>query len=275
MNVLTLLACRPLNLDVVVSERIDPRRQPIGRAWGWLRRRVYPSARALVVQTERVRRQMAPLMRGRPTYVVPNAVWSPETESRPLQTGSNHARTIVAMGRLSGQKGFDLLIDAFAQIAPRHPDWSLRIVGEGPQRGNLEKQVKACDLEGRISLTGWEPQPAAALATAGLFVLSSRFEGFPNALLEAMACGLPVVSFDCETGPAEIIRDGVDGVLVPPEDVDRLAGTIDRLIGDESLRRRLGQAATHVIERFSVERYFGLWEAILTKAPPPLSEFKD
>jgi len=270
MNVLTLLACRPLGLDTVISERIDPSRYEIGRAWSWLRRRVYPSARALVVQTERVRRQMVDVMRGRPIYVIPNAVEArPAVAAAPFPAAEPaRGRWIVAMGRLAPQKGFDLLIDAFSRVAGRHPAWSLKILGEGPDRSALEQLIDVKGLAGRVVLAGWEPDPGSVLRQGELFVLSSRFEGFPNALLEAMACGLPAVSFDCPSGPAEIIRDQIDGILVPPEDVAGLADAIDRTLADEALRRRLAAEAVRVVERFGVERYFARWDAVLRRDPP-------
>lgn len=269
MNVLTLLACQPLKVGTVVSERIDPARQEIGRAWSWLRRRTYPNARALVVQTERVRRQMSDVMRGGRIYVIPNYVEAPPRLNRSEPTGDPSAvRWIVAMGRLAPQKGFDLLIEAFSRIAVRRPQWSLRIMGEGPARHDLERQVTANGLSNRIVLSGWEREPATVLQQCDLFVLSSRFEGFPNALLEAMACGLASVSFDCDSGPAEIVRNEIDGILVPAENIASLASALERLIVDESLRRRLGSEAAHVTERFGVEPYYARWEAVLRNDPP-------
>jgi len=269
MNVLTLLACQPLKVDTVVSERIDPARQEIGRAWSWLRRRTYPNARALVVQTERVRRQMIDVMRGRRIYVIPNAVEPPPRLAAGAPTRDASAvRWIVAMGRLAPQKGFDLLIEAFSRFATRHPQWSLRILGEGPARYDLERQVAANGLSSRILLSGWQREPAAVLQQCDLFVLSSRFEGFPNALLEAMACGMAAVSFDCDSGPAEIVRNEIDGILVPPEDIARLATAMERLIVDEPLRRRLGSEAVRVTERFGVEPYYARWDAVLRNDPP-------
>jgi GalNAc-alpha-(1->4)-GalNAc-alpha-(1->3)-diNAcBac-PP-undecaprenol alpha-1,4-N-acetyl-D-galactosaminyltransferase len=266
MNVLTILACRPLGVDTVISERIDPSRYQIGRAWSWLRRRIYPSARALVVQTQRVRQQMLRMMRGRPVYVIPNAVFNPPTASQ-ITRDPAATRWIVAVGRLTSQKGFDLLIEAFSRIAEAHPNWSLKILGEGPERAALDKLIASKLLTRRVILAGWENDPTAVLRQSEVFVLSSRFEGFPNALLEAMACGLASISFNCESGPAEIIRDGIDGLLIAPEDDAALAAAMERLIADEPLRRRLGSEAARVVERFGVEQYFARWEAVLRREP--------
>ncbi|HEV8070384.1 MAG TPA: glycosyltransferase family 4 protein [Planctomycetaceae bacterium] len=268
MNVVTLLACRPLGVDTVVSERIDPSQQPLGRAWSWLRSRVYPRARALVVQTETVRRQMEPLMHGRPIYVIPNAVDAPagDRPGRELRQSTGSLQ-LAAMGRLAPQKGFDLLIDAFARAAEDRPNWSLSILGEGPERRRLEEQIHACGLDECVGLLGWVPDPATVLHNCDAFVLSSRFEGFPNALLEAMALGLPSIAVDCPSGPADIIRNEVDGLLVPPGDVPALSAAIRRLMSDELLRRRLAAEAARVVDRFSSDRYFARWEAVLRKEP--------
>jgi GalNAc-alpha-(1->4)-GalNAc-alpha-(1->3)-diNAcBac-PP-undecaprenol alpha-1,4-N-acetyl-D-galactosaminyltransferase len=269
MNVVTLLACRPLGVDTVVSERIDPSQQPLGRIWSWLRRRVYPRARALVVQTETVRRQMEPLMRGRPIYVIPNAIDAPTGDwparERRQSTGSLQ---LAAMGRLAPQKGFDLLIDAFAQAAEDKPNWSLSILGEGSERRRLQEQIRERGLEGRVRLCGWVSDPAPVLHNCDAFVLSSRFEGFPNALLEAMAIGLPSIAVDCPSGPSEIIRHEVDGLLVAAGNVSALSAAIHRLLSDDQLRGRLGAEAAHVVDRFSSELYFARWETVLRKEPP-------
>jgi glycosyltransferase involved in cell wall biosynthesis len=262
INVLTLLACRPLKQPVIVCERTDPRVHRIGRAWAWLRRRMYKRSAAIVVQTAPIRDFLEGLAGGVPIHVVANCIWPaalPE-EMRPLQERSQQ---VVAMGRLSTEKGFGLLIEAFSRIAKDFPEWSLRIIGEGPLRDTLQSQIDEAGLSQRIELIGWSDNPTEILADSQLFVLPSQYEGFPNALLEAMACGTPAISFDCESGPREIIRHDIDGLLVPAGDVDALADTIFRLLADAGDRTRLATRALEVRQRFGLGGFFSDWDDIL------------
>jgi glycosyltransferase involved in cell wall biosynthesis len=263
-NVLTLLATRGLGFPVVVSERVDPSVYGIGRVWNFLRRHTYPHADALVCQSM-ASLAYFPSIPNAKRYVIPNPALAPFAHE--WGAGSDKSqeggRLVVAMGRLVKQKGFDLLLAAFKAVSHRYPDWSLLILGEGPLRKPLEEQVRNLKLESRVQLPGQVSDPFSILRRADLFVLSSRFEGFPNALLESMAAGLPVISFNCPSGPQNIIRDGVDGVLVPAEDVDALAAALDRLMGNQALRARLAGRAPEVLERFGVEKVMRMWETVL------------
>ncbi len=180
MNVLTLLACWGDPWQVVIAERSDPRHQSLGPVREWLRRRTYPHCLAWVVQTESVARYASTLAKQRPVHVIPNAVVPPADPIPPLE---QRRPRIVGMGRLSREKGFDLLIQAFARIAPWYPDWSLQILGQGPQRRELEDLADSLGVRDNVHLAGWVDRPESALLEAGVFVLPSRYEGFPNALL--------------------------------------------------------------------------------------------
>lgn len=271
VNVLTLLATFATGVPVIVCERTDPRHRPLGRAWSILRRMFYRRCFAGVVQTESVRSCLEPLCGSHPVYVIPNAVSGDgRLGSRPAERaagpGAPRPRRIVSMGRLSPEKGFDLLVDAFASLAGRHPAWELAIFGEGPQRESLQEKIGRLDLGDRVRLPGWIDDRWAAFAKADIFALSSRFEGFPNALLEAMACGLPAVSFDCPSGPAEIVRHRVDGLLVEPGSVAALAKALHALMADDARRADYGARAAEVVDRFGSERFYDRWEAVFEGA---------
>ena len=169
------------------------------------------------------------------------------------------------MGRLHPQKGFDLLLEAFERIQAKHPQWHLTILGEGPMREELELLRAKLGLTHRVSFPGSVQDVNDRLRQADLFVMSSRFEGFPMALCEAMACGLPVIATDCLSGPRDIIRDGIDGVLVPVADVNALAAGLDHLINNPLKRQQLALAAPQVLERFGLDRVMGIWSETIDR----------
>ncbi len=203
-------------------------------------RRHYRRLDALTVLTTQDERDYRGVLAGARTRVehVPNPV--PLTEP---PAADPDATLVVAAGRLNLQKGFDLLVPAFAAATRDRPDWRLRIYGSGPERARLEQQIDELGAGERITLMGRSDRLVDAMAEASIFALSSRWEGFPMVLLEAIAIGLPVVSFDCPTGPRDIVGDGHGGVLVPAEDVDGLAAALEALIGDPARRRALAEAS--------------------------------
>lgn len=269
-DALAVLAVTGLGLPVAVWKQIDPRRMPLSPGWRLLRRLAYRRADRLVVQVDRLRPWAGRFTAERRIRVIPN----PAPSSRPVrvprpsggdQGAADRGSTVLGVGRLAPQKGFDRLIDAFARAAAGRPAWRLVILGEGSEREALEARAAARGVEDRVELPGQTPDVEAYYGSADLFVLSSRFEGFPNVLLEAMVAGLPVIAFDCPTGPREIIRDRVDGVLVPDSDVDELARWMERVMDDPVLRARLAERAPEAGERFGVERIGRLWDEVFAE----------
>jgi glycosyltransferase involved in cell wall biosynthesis len=263
INVLTVLASRGLGFPVVVSERNNPEQQRFRGIWSWLRQRLYGTACCVVAPSRGVLETFSGDIRRR-GRVIPNPV--DLTPAASARRGSGH---LVAVGRLVHQKGFDLLLRAFAEVAPEHPAWTLTIWGEGEERAALEALTTELGLAGRVRLPGLTERPGQWIEDADIFVLSSRFEGFPNVIAEAMAAGLPVIAFDCPWGTDEIVRHGEDGLLVPLNDVHALAAAMRRLIADPERRRRLGEAGARNVRRFGTEAVVAEWDALIRAAVAP------
>jgi glycosyltransferase involved in cell wall biosynthesis len=249
--------------------QIHPAGEPAKAVWRGVQSITYGRLDALAVLTGQTASWAAANTKAKRIEIVPNPVPWPLPGSGPemeLQSMCKPERKLLlAAGRLVHQKGFDLLISAFASLCERHGDWDLVIVGEGPERARLEQEISAKELKKRIFLPGWAGNMANLYTRAQLYVMSSRFEGFPNTLAEAMAHGLAAVSFDCDTGPGDIIRDGIDGFLVPKEDVPALAASMDRLMADANLRARFGVAAQEIRDRYSLKRVAQVWETLFDK----------
>lgn len=223
-------------------------------------RRHYPRLTALTVLTEPDREDYERLLAGAPTRLarIPNAV--------PPMGGGRSALDVplvIAAGRLTGQKGFDLLIRAFAPIASDHPEWKLRIYGGGPLRGSLQRLILEHELYNHVLLMGPTSHLGEALSEGSAFALSSRFEGFGMVIVEAMSKGLPVVSFDCPRGPAEIIDHGRDGLLVPNGDIGALTAALRELVEDPGRRARLGEGALAKAGTYGADAVGERWEALL------------
>jgi GalNAc-alpha-(1->4)-GalNAc-alpha-(1->3)-diNAcBac-PP-undecaprenol alpha-1,4-N-acetyl-D-galactosaminyltransferase len=262
VNVLVLFATRGMRVPVVVTDPCDPKVEPLKWIFALLRRWTYTFDAQLVVETERAKASYAHKIQSR-TTVIPNPITPITQADKGLPEITLDRPSLVAIGRFQHNKGFDLLLNAFARVKDQYPDWTLTIIGDGPLRSYLESLRDELGLDDRVHLPGFVDNIYHALKQADLFVMSSRWEGMPMALMEAMSCGLPVISTDCRCGPREIIRNGIDGALVPPENVEALSAAMDQLMSDESARKRLASRAVEVTERFSVEQVLGRWEQLL------------
>lgn len=174
-------------------------------------------------------------------------------------------KRIVAVGRLSWEKGFDRLLDCFALTREKHPDWSLRIVGDGPEQEKLEQKIAELGLGDAVVLTG-RLSPAGVeeeMKRASLYAMTSLSEGFPFVLLEALSCGLPCVAYDVRVGPAAVIRPGLDGVLVPDGDREAYAARLMELMEDEARRLEMAREAQLHARDYSREKVAGIWETVL------------
>lgn len=176
-------------------------------------------------------------------------------------TASN--KVVLAVGRFHYQKGFDMLVEAWKEVSKKHPDWILRIAGNGELEKQIKDKVREYRISDKVEFLGQIDKVDEQYLNSSIYVMSSRFEGFPMVLLEAMSFGLPVVSFDCETGPRDIINDGIDGILVKPNDIQGLASSICKLIEDESLRKEMSFNAKSNIKRFSKENIIFKWDEVL------------
>jgi glycosyltransferase involved in cell wall biosynthesis len=193
-----------------------------------------------------------------PIWRLPNTV----REIEPPQADMT-AKRILAAGRYTPQKGFDYLIHAFAPIAEAHPDWELVIFGNGVARDRLQARIDGLGIGDRVTLAGPTEQLGREMEQASVYVLSSRYEGFPLVLIEAMAKGMAVVAFDCPTGPADIVDDHRNGLLVPYKDVEALTASINEMVEDEELRRRCAAAAVETARDYTMAAIGPKWDEML------------
>lgn len=263
VNIIAVLTTVFNKIKLIICERSDPAIQPIG----WILRSAcfffYRYADIVCVQTEAVSKSIPHVFRGlKSVTAIPNPL-----PPGLLQSKSHGAtcgrRTLLSLGRLSDEKQVDLIVSAFGLLAVKHCDWDLHVYGDGPLRSALQSQVNSMGLTERVHLKGTTTEPWNVMAQADAFVMASRYEGFPNALLEAMGVGLPCVAVDCPSGPREISRDGKDALLVDVGDKTSLVNAIGLLMADATFRKELGQRArASVIERYSLETVLKHWDGL-------------
>lgn len=259
-NLITLLAKLIVSwkVPIVIAERANPYNAK--KVFQIMRKYLYPKADGCVFQTKQAQEYYKDILKCQ-TEVIRNPL-NPDFQVKPF-TGTRTKR-IVTMGRLSVEKNQKLLIDAFAQIADKYPEYKLEIYGAGPQHNELQCRIEELRLENRAFLMGRKDNVQQYISDAEIFVLPSNSEGMPNALLESMALGLACISTDCPIGGSAVIIDNEkNGLLVPMNDVEQMAMSIERLIVDTDFASRLRAEAVRVLDDFNAENVCHSWEYYL------------
>lgn len=263
MNIFTSIALLQTKYLKIGTEHISPNLCPCEYPWELLRHFAYRRLKKVASVSQAVNQELDCLPEEQKVVIYNPFLPIPETVDHPqLPPDVDPTKKwIVSMGRLTHQKGFDLLLKAFRVVANQHPDWQLLILGEGELRQDLENLRNHLKLSKQVVFTGAISPPFSILERSDLFVMSSRFEGFPMAHGEALVCGLPVIATNC-SGVEELIRDGIDGILVPNEDATALAAAMDRLMSNEVERKSFASHAPEVLERFGLNRVLDAWESL-------------
>lgn len=246
----------------VGTERNNPYKYKASRFNTILRKLFYYLCDGYIFQTQKSAHFFTKELKSR-DIIIPNAIFN-ETVYE-LEPPERREKIICAVGRLTAQKRFDLLIDAFASLAPRYPDYKLLIFGEGELRAELESQSARLGLSDKVLLPGTSPEAVRLVNRTSVFVLSSDMEGMPNALIEAMAMGVPSVSTRCDMGPEELIEDGVNGLLVDTGSSEQLAAAIGKIIDSPSLAKTLSENGRRMIKTHSIEAISETWLEFLEK----------
>ncbi len=258
VNIRSILASFGLNAKLIVTEHTSPTKGHLPFIWRLVRRIIYPFADHLVSVSEGVSYEFSWMKR---RSVIYNAI----TISPLEPCTDNERKRIGAVGRLEASKGFDMLIDAFQPLSSLFPDWDLVITGSGSEQGALLRQIKRAGLEQRVFIKAFTVNIEKEYSQMNIFVLSSRHEGMGIALAEAQACGVPCVSFDCPSGPSEIITNNIDGILVNSEDVQGMTAALKHLISNPEYREKLAKKAKISANRFKLGNIIAQWELLFDK----------
>lgn len=263
IGVYAALALWGTRIPVVVSERNNPWFMPYKKITRALRRVVYPFVKGLIFQTGKAASFFSASQR-RKGIVLPNPL---DITRLPEFSVCEREKIVVSAGRLETQKNFDLLLEAFADFYRDHNDYSLKIYGEGSLRTALTEHADRLDLpKGVILFPGVSDNLLEEIKCAGMFVLPSDYEGMPNVLIEAMACGIPCISTDCPSGgPAEIINNGQNGLLVPTGDSEAMASAMRALADDQILAKMFSQQYVTTRVRFNADAVCQEWLDYLKK----------
>ena len=260
-NITCCCAAWDLSIHLVVSERNDPSRQLLPELWQRLRPLAYRRADVVTANTAGVLSALEPMGPWDRLALLPNPL--PSMPALAAVGGVSRPVGFITVARLVPQKGLDVLIAALPRLSGAAAEWPVTLVGDGPEREALQQQANALGVASRMRCLGFRSDPERFLAEAAVFVLPSRFEGMPNALLEAMAAGLAVIVTDASPGPLEVVESGVSGLVVPSDDPAALAEAMQGLVSDPDRCRRMGAAARERIAALDWPQLEPLWRSIL------------
>lgn len=246
---------------IIVSERADPTVYSVKTQRSL--QKLSSKASGWIFQTVDAQEWYKPHLKGTAHKVIPNAI-NPSFIREPYE--GEREKVIVGAGRLNEQKNFPLLISAFARIADKFPEYKLVIYGKGSLLESLKDLAKEKGVENRVEFPGFVSNMPETLERASMFVLSSDYEGMPNALMEAMAVGVPSVSTDCGGGGARfLIQDGENGLLVPQKDEEKMAEAMEKILSDKDFAEKISENGRKLQETLAPEKIYGEWENFVTK----------
>ena len=269
VNVASALSTIGIKSSLIICERAWPPFNTLSNNFFWMYRILFKGVDRIIVQTDKSKTWLSQNFPGSNVKVIPNPIVYPlllsnERSVRPNSVILQNKKVILASGRLHRFKQFDLLIRAFSQIKDKYLDWNLIILGDGEERDSLDKILIDLEIGDRVYLPGSVGNISEWYERADLFVLSSRAEGFPNVLLEAMTYGVPCISFDCNTGPRDMIDHGVNGILVDLKEKELgLINALNKMINDEKLRSNIANNSIALRDKYSVSNIMKKWDNVL------------
>jgi len=260
-NILMLLAIRGLNIPIIVEDHNNPEMKPLSQPWKFLKSVTYAYADKIILLIPALLSYYEKKFHNKITYIANPLNIS--TEINDIAEVKLVKPTFIAVGSLTKQKGLNYLLDAFALVQKEKPDWNLTILGEGVLRKELVEYATSLKILDKVHLPGRVSNPYAILKDADIYVMSSRFEGFPVALCEAMGVGLPCISFDCPTGPSDIINHGSNGLLVEYLNSEALAKAMILLSNNQPMRETLAKEASKINDTLHIDKIMSQWDDVI------------
>jgi GalNAc-alpha-(1->4)-GalNAc-alpha-(1->3)-diNAcBac-PP-undecaprenol alpha-1,4-N-acetyl-D-galactosaminyltransferase len=266
INIATSLAIMGLKFHLIICERAWPPFYSLNSSFFWIYRIIFKKAKKVIVQTNESKVWMAKNFPANNTILIPNPIQYPigideQSSIQPDSIVTPYKKIILGSARFHKNKQFDLLIRSFSKIHDKYPEWILVILGDGEEKESLANLVSDLEINDKVIFPGIVGNISAWYERADLFVLSSKMEGFPNVLLEAMSYGLPSISFDCNTGPRDMIQDGINGILVNPEENEAgITNALIKMIEDNNLRKKISRESVLLRDKYSVKNIMQIWD---------------